>query len=383
MSRLRLQVSLAERVAWERCDRTGGQVGFSIRLENKRSDDTQLLFCTTGILLRRLVADPTLEGLTHIVIDEVHERDRDSDFLLIILREMLPQRPNLRVVLMSATIQCEKFSDYFNGAPIVELEGRTFPVSCHPLEHILQYLDYCAPIAVDARSTRDGRQLHGAVDFGDGHKAKRIGNGGNMSRAARERQMMKSLPPMPVVGADGSVNFTGKLAGNASVLALERELLALGGGEAGEAAGRASSAAPRAAGGGDGALKCAMCGQMFAPSLFGMHVATCFGPADGAEVEDLAVEGDDDGGLADLILGGAGDAAPRGTGAAPAGREGEVSALERELAMMAAGGADAGAGDERDTFYGDAGDDFSNPMCVRRSLLARLRPDCRLPVPLP
>ena len=132
------QVSLAERVAWERCDNCGKSVGFSIRLENKSSNETQLLFCTTGILLRKLVADPTLQGLTHIVIDEVHERDRDSDFLLIILREMLPQRPNLRVVLMSATIQCEKFSDYFGGAPIVELEGRC--VQCPLLSLLLLLL---------------------------------------------------------------------------------------------------------------------------------------------------------------------------------------------------------------------------------------------------
>jgi HrpA-like RNA helicase len=67
-------VALAGRVADEMCDRVGGVVGYSVRLDKKMSRDTRLTFCTTGILLRRLVADPTLRGVSHVVIDEVHER---------------------------------------------------------------------------------------------------------------------------------------------------------------------------------------------------------------------------------------------------------------------------------------------------------------------
>lgn len=88
------------------------------------SSQTRLLFCTTGILLRRLENDPELKSVSHIVVDEVHERSEESDFLLLILRELLPKRPDLRVILMSATINADLFSTYFNDVPTVEIPGR-------------------------------------------------------------------------------------------------------------------------------------------------------------------------------------------------------------------------------------------------------------------
>merc|ERR1719188_857574 len=93
-------IGVAERVAAERNERAGNTVGYQIRLETKSSSSTRLLFCTTGILLRRLENDPQLSLVTHIVVDEVHERSEDSDFLLMILRGVLRKRPDLRVVLM-------------------------------------------------------------------------------------------------------------------------------------------------------------------------------------------------------------------------------------------------------------------------------------------
>ena len=79
-------MGVAERVANERGEPLGATVGYSIRLENKTSSATRLLFCTTGILMRRLEEDPTLQGTTHVVVDEVHERSVESDFLLMVLR---------------------------------------------------------------------------------------------------------------------------------------------------------------------------------------------------------------------------------------------------------------------------------------------------------
>ena len=232
--------------------------------------------------------------------------------------------------------------------------SRTFPVSCHPLEHILHYLNYCDPIEASAATTRDGRKLHGAVDFGDGHKAKRVGNGGSMSRAAKERQLMKSLPPMPSIGDDGSVVLTGKLAGNASMLELER-MLSLDLAESGSSAGSSAAAPSTAATAGQA---CAMCGATFIDmSLFGAHVATCFGPAPGAGPAPSLVGDDSDDGLADMILG----------GPAPVAALDEMSALERELAMMSAGASGDGdddVSDVRDAFYGTEEDDLANPMCV-------------------
>jgi HrpA-like RNA helicase len=85
-------ITLAQRVASERCESAGAQVGYSVRLESKTSADTQLLFCTTGVLLRHFLSDPTAKQFTHIILDEVHERDKFSDFLMMLLKRILPTR---------------------------------------------------------------------------------------------------------------------------------------------------------------------------------------------------------------------------------------------------------------------------------------------------
>lgn len=131
-------IGVAERVADERCERIGLSVGYQIRLENKISSATRLTFCTTGILLRRLQSDPMLDSVTHVIIDEVHERSEESDFLLLILKELLAKRSDLRVILMSATLNANLFSNYFRGAPVLEIPGRTFPVEQLFIEDILE-----------------------------------------------------------------------------------------------------------------------------------------------------------------------------------------------------------------------------------------------------
>ncbi|KAM2195243.1 hypothetical protein ACFX1R_029262 [Malus domestica] len=83
--------------------------------------DTRLLFCTTGILLKRLLVDRKLRGVTYVVVDEIHERGMNEDFLLIVLKELLPRRPELRLILMSATLNAELFSSYFGGAPMIHI----------------------------------------------------------------------------------------------------------------------------------------------------------------------------------------------------------------------------------------------------------------------
>lgn len=135
-------IGVAERVAAERCEKIGNVVGYQIRLENKISKATRLTFCTTGILLRRLQSDPNLNSVTHIIIDEVHERSEESDFLLAILKDLLKVRKNLRVILMSATLNASLFSNYFRGVPVLDIPGRTFPVEQLFLEDILERSDY-------------------------------------------------------------------------------------------------------------------------------------------------------------------------------------------------------------------------------------------------
>jgi HrpA-like RNA helicase len=96
-------LSVAERVADEMDDIVGKQVGYHIRMEAKKSKQTKLLFCTTGVILRRLQDDPNLNGITHVIVDEVHERQWEIDFLLIALRTLLntTRRADLKVVLVS------------------------------------------------------------------------------------------------------------------------------------------------------------------------------------------------------------------------------------------------------------------------------------------
>lgn len=135
-------IGVSERISDERCEKIGNIVGYQIRLENKISASTRLTFCTTGILLRRLYSDPLLESITHILIDEVHERSEESDFLLLIIREVLTKRPTLKVILMSATLNAKLFSEYFRNAPVMNVKGRTFPVSQIFLEEALHLSGY-------------------------------------------------------------------------------------------------------------------------------------------------------------------------------------------------------------------------------------------------
>uniref|UniRef100_A0A8C7CDT8 ATP-dependent RNA helicase DHX29 n=1 Tax=Oncorhynchus kisutch TaxID=8019 RepID=A0A8C7CDT8_ONCKI len=140
-------MSLASRVSQELgCDDGPGSksslCGYQIRMENKSSDSTRLLYCTTGVLLRKLQQDHMLSSLTHIIVDEVHERSVQSDFLLTILKDVVQKRSNLHLVMMSATVDCDKFAAYFNRCPIVNIPGRTFPVEVFHLEDIVEETGY-------------------------------------------------------------------------------------------------------------------------------------------------------------------------------------------------------------------------------------------------
>ena len=142
-------IGLAERVAAERLEKCGDVVGYSVRLESKLDRRTRLLFCTTGVLLRRLLSDPTLKHTTHVVLDEVHERSVDSDLLLLLLRKVLAKNPKLKVVLMSATADADLFDRYFKypgaasrvaGVPTtqVHIPGFTHPVREYFLEDVFE-----------------------------------------------------------------------------------------------------------------------------------------------------------------------------------------------------------------------------------------------------
>ena len=160
-------ISIAERMARERGgdDQLGQSVGYrhvsrflrscsfsknlskvsktakSVRFESclPRSHGS-IMLCTVGVLLRKL--ESGLRGVSHVVVDEIHERDLNTDFLLVVLRDIVFEFPQVRIILMSATIDTRQFSEYFNNAPVVEVSGRTFPVNQYFLEDIVQMLGY-------------------------------------------------------------------------------------------------------------------------------------------------------------------------------------------------------------------------------------------------
>ncbi|XP_055840796.1 dosage compensation regulator isoform X2 [Episyrphus balteatus] len=130
-------ISVAERVANERCENLGESVGYSVRFESAMPRPYgAILFCTVGVLLRKLEAG--LRGISHIIVDEIHERDVNSDFLLVILRDMIHTYPDLRVILMSATIDTTMFSNYYGGCPVIEVPGRAYPVQQFFLEDCIE-----------------------------------------------------------------------------------------------------------------------------------------------------------------------------------------------------------------------------------------------------
>jgi HrpA-like RNA helicase len=146
-------IGVANRVADERCEAIGGTIGYQIRGETRMSRDTCLVFCTTGVLLRQL--QDGLGGVTHIIVDEVHERSVDTDFLLAVLKRMLPRHPAVKVVLMSATMEAATFARYFAGnggrpCSVIEIPGRTFPVREVYLDDVLAVTD--VPFQLPKRS---------------------------------------------------------------------------------------------------------------------------------------------------------------------------------------------------------------------------------------
>lgn len=114
-------IGVATRVAEEQQVPLGDLVGYQVRMDSKVSKaKTRLVFCTSGILLRRLISDPELVGISHILLDEVHERSVEIDFLLLILRQLVQRRSDLRIVLMSATIDTTLFVNYFTKKYVVQ-----------------------------------------------------------------------------------------------------------------------------------------------------------------------------------------------------------------------------------------------------------------------
>ncbi|MGE5758041.1 MAG: ATP-dependent RNA helicase HrpA, partial [Sideroxydans sp.] len=120
--------SVGARIAHELKSELGGLVGYKVRFNDKVSPDTCIKLMTDGILLAEIHHDPQLRQYDTIIIDEAHERSLNIDFLLGYLRQLLPRRPDLKLIITSATLDAERFSKHFSNAPVLQVSGRTYPV---------------------------------------------------------------------------------------------------------------------------------------------------------------------------------------------------------------------------------------------------------------
>ena len=123
--------TVANRIAEELGQPLGDSVGYQVRFTDQSTEHTHIKLMTDGILLAEIQRDPLLTNYDTLVIDEAHERSLNIDFLLGYLKTLLPKRPDLKIVITSATIDLEKFSRHFDDAPIIEVSGRTYPVDIH------------------------------------------------------------------------------------------------------------------------------------------------------------------------------------------------------------------------------------------------------------
>lgn len=146
-------VSVSERIANERCEPLGESCGYSVRFESALPRPYgSIMFCTVGVLLKKL--EGGLRGVSHVIVDEIHERDVNSDFIMVVLRDMIHTYPDLRVILMSATIDTTLFSKYFNDCPVIEIPGRAFPVQEYFLEDCIELTKFVPPM--DSRKRKGG-----------------------------------------------------------------------------------------------------------------------------------------------------------------------------------------------------------------------------------
>ena len=177
----------ARRVAWEHNEEIGNTIGYQVRFEDVSSPRTRLRFVTEGILTRRMLSDPTLKAVDAIVLDEFHERHLDSDLALALLQRLQLLRPELLIVVMSATLDGARIADYLDHCPVLRSEGRLHPLS-------VQHLPYsAAPLHVQVRAAVERLRTEGQA----GHTLVFLPGAAEIRRAMRECE--------PIVQRNGSL----------------------------------------------------------------------------------------------------------------------------------------------------------------------------------
>uniref|UniRef100_A0A3Q1BZP0 RNA helicase n=1 Tax=Amphiprion ocellaris TaxID=80972 RepID=A0A3Q1BZP0_AMPOC len=195
-------IAVAERVSAERGEHVGQTVGYHIRLESRVSPKTLLTFCTSGVFLRTLMAgDASLTTVTHVIVDEVHERDGLTDFLLTKMRDLLQKIPTLKLILSSAALDVDLFLQYFGSCPVIHLKGRQFEVKELFLEDILRLTDYNSmDIGKYKEETQTKRKQKCLTEWCEAVKTHSVG----------KKQRTRVLDPANVYspnGKDHGINF--------------------------------------------------------------------------------------------------------------------------------------------------------------------------------
>ncbi len=170
--------TVADRIAEELGTELGDAVGYKVRFTDRSGDDTLVKLMTDGILLAEIQTDRLLRQYDTLIIDEAHERSLNIDFLLGYIKEILPRRPDLKVIITSATIDPERFSEHFDDAPIVEVSGRTYPVE-------VRYRPVADPDDPSADPDRD--QIQAIIDAVD--ELRREGPGDVLVFLSGEREI--------------------------------------------------------------------------------------------------------------------------------------------------------------------------------------------------
>ncbi|XP_028282610.1 ATP-dependent RNA helicase DHX30 isoform X2 [Parambassis ranga] len=160
-------VSVAHRVADEMGPALKHCVGYQVRLESRPPEQSggAMLFLTVGVLLKKLQSNPTLKGISHVVVDEVHERDINTDLLLALLRTSLNENPDLHIILMSATGDNQRLAQYFGGCPIVKVPGFMHPVRDRYLEDVLREMGRRLPVQEKVKTHKQGGMDEVAPDL--------------------------------------------------------------------------------------------------------------------------------------------------------------------------------------------------------------------------
>jgi ATP-dependent helicase HrpA len=152
--------TVADRIAEELGTTLGETVGYKVRFTDRSGDKTQIKIMTDGILLAEVQRDRMLRAYDTLIIDEAHERSLNVDFLLGYLKQLLPRRPDLKLIITSATIDTERFAQHFDGAPVVEVSGRTYPVE-------VRYRPVVDPDAEEDSTAEERDQTQAIVDAVD------------------------------------------------------------------------------------------------------------------------------------------------------------------------------------------------------------------------